>query len=104
MSTFYVLPPRPFVAERLAEYLADWFPGLPLPAGAELLDLVDAVVRRADVFILHREDLPDGEDVSAALIDGFGAEAGDEVIEVRAGGPGGAPQARRWRIAPRAAA
>jgi hypothetical protein len=45
------------------------------------------------VYLIHREELPEGEDATAALRDSFGAENGDDVVEVRAG------TARRWRIA-----
>jgi hypothetical protein len=33
-----------------------------------------------------------------ALVNGFGAEVGDEVIEVRPGGRPGEIIARRWRV------
>ena len=37
-----------------------------------------------DVFLVPRDDLPDGEPVGAALAAGFGAEPGDRVVEVGA--------------------
>ena len=107
MSTFYVLPPRRFLGQHLVGFLAAWLPGLDWDAISrhELAELAAGIAARsADVYVLHREDVPDGEDVTAALIDGFGAQQGDEVIEVRAGvGPGGL-SARRWRVGVREAA
>ena len=41
----------------------------------------------------HRE--AEGEDAAEALTNGFGAEVGDEVVEVPATGMAG----RRWRLA-----
>ncbi|HXG09641.1 MAG TPA: hypothetical protein VNK04_07620 [Gemmataceae bacterium] len=101
MCTFYVLPPRSFLGERLAGYLADWFPGLDW-GGVSWRRLAEGVTGaaadRPGVYIIHREDLPDGEDTTRALIDGFGAEPGDEVVEVRAGGRAGGLTVRRWRL------
>jgi hypothetical protein len=101
VSTFYLLPPRPFVGQRLADALRALLPGLDLAADApaELADvLLAAVARRPDVFVVHREDLAEGEDAARALADGFGAEADDEVVEVRAGARPGELTARRWRL------
>jgi hypothetical protein len=95
MSRFYLLPSRPTVGEHFAGYLQASFPGLEWTrdAWAELAERVAAVAAsQPDVFIVYREELPDGEDLATALTDGFGAEVGDEVVEVLAGKP------RRWRI------
>lgn len=100
MSTFYVLPPRRFLGDHLAAFLASWLPGLEWSETARrvLAEQATAAAAHVDVFILHREDLPDGADIMSALMDGFGAQAGDEVVEVRAGdGPGGLA-VRRWRM------
>jgi hypothetical protein len=97
MSTFYLLPPRPLVGEHFRPLFPDlaWTGA----ARAELADALAAVVgRQADVFVIYREELPDGEEPARALADGFGAEAGDEVIEVRAGSRPGEWTARRWRL------
>jgi hypothetical protein len=100
MSTFYLLPPRSFLAERLVERLTPWFPELAggASSGREVVEAITTILHRADVYLLHREDLPAGEETARALVDGFGAEPGDEVIEVRAGGPAGEPVVRRWRL------
>ena len=60
--------------------------------------LTDAAVPHPDVFLVPREDLPPGEPVEQALIAGYGAEPGDEVVEVRAAAVGGPFATRRWRL------
>jgi hypothetical protein len=96
MSRFYLLPSRPQLGERFASYLESSFPGLEWSsdAWAALAEQIAVVAASVpDTFILYREELPDGEDLVAALTDGFGAEAGDEIVEVIPG-----KQPRRWRI------
>jgi hypothetical protein len=101
VSTFYLLPPRPLLGRHFADYLQSLLPGVNWD-GSVWRDLADvlagAVARRADVFIVHREDLPPGEEPQRALIDGFGAEAGDQVIELRPGPRPGELISRRWHI------
>ncbi len=97
MSLFYVLPPRPLVGDHLADYLAAWLPGLDWDANVRV-NLVEAIraaaTCRPDVFVVFRDELPEGAATSEALRDALGAEEGDEVIEVRAG----TPAARRWQV------
>jgi hypothetical protein len=96
VATFYVLPPRPLPARPYADFLRGLLPGLQ-PARAtwgDLAETLGGLLSGQDVYLLHREDLPEGEDASAALAHGFGAEAGDEVVEV--GAPG--TVLRRWRL------
>jgi hypothetical protein len=98
MATFYVLPPRPLLADHLTRSLEGWLPALPAAdrVGRELADwLAEELGRVADAYIVHREELPDGEPLSAALSEAFGAEPGDQVIEVGAG-----DRVRVWRLAP----
>jgi len=100
MSTFYLLPPRPLLEECLAAYLDPLLPGLRWQGTVGLLladILAAAVARRPDVYVIYREELPEGETPARALVDGFGAEADDEVIEIRPGGKSGEWAARRWR-------
>lgn len=101
MSTFYLLPPRPLLADRFAAFLRPLFPGLdwddsrrPGLTGA----LEAAVLEHADVYVVYREDLPEGRPVPQALADAFGAEPGDEVVEVHATGRPGELSTRRWRL------
>jgi hypothetical protein len=102
MSTFYVLPPRPVVGERFAGFLQLVFPGLQwdAPMRANLADaLGQAALSHPDVYVIYREDLPPGDSVARALLDGFGAEPGDEVIEMRPAGRGVELTVARWRVA-----
>lgn len=103
MSTFYLLPPRPLAARPYADFLRALLPGLD-PSRVTWADVSDTfaalLAGRADVYFVHREDLPDGDSPETALTDGFGAEPGDEVVEVPAAGGAG----HRWRLGGRAAA
>jgi hypothetical protein len=101
VSTFYLLPPRPFLAEHLAGLLQGVLPGLDWTAShrADLTAIVDrAAASHEDVYVVYREELPDDEDPARALTDGFGASPGDEVIEVRAGNRLGELSTRRWLV------
>jgi hypothetical protein len=102
VSTFYLLPPRPLLADCLAHFLQRFFPGLPwdVAARGRLVELLAGAAERGDVFVVHREDLPAGVPPQRALVDGFGAEAGDEVVEVRVGPERGETVERRWRVEP----
>lgn len=106
MSTYYLLPPRPLLADRLASFLHAVLPGLDWDT-ASLTPLIEAIGSaasdRADVFVVFRDDLPPGESPTRALQDGFGAAVDDAVIEVRPGGAPGALVARRWHVGARAA-
>jgi hypothetical protein len=101
MAVFYLLPPRPFLGERFAGFLQTYFPGLDWDAAtrSQLADVFGAaVVGRSDVYVVYREDLPHGEAPVRALMDGFGAEAGDEVVEVRPGARPGEVVTHRWTV------
>jgi hypothetical protein len=101
MSIFYLMPPRPFLGDRVADFLQTLFPGLTWDSSlrtslAELLG--DAAGERDGVYVVYRDDLPRGEGSAQALVDGFGAEPGDEVVEVRPGSRPGEVVTRRWRV------
>lgn len=102
MSTFYVLPPRRILGARFAGYLGGIFPGLRWTTTAwnHLADTLTTTViaNQSDVYVVHREELPEGEDTAQALAIGFGAEPGDEVVEVRPGTRLGEMIVRRWRM------
>jgi hypothetical protein len=98
VSTFYLLPSRPFVGERFSEHLKTLFPGLEWGSSSwgDLADaLCAAATGRPEVYVVYRDELPDGEDPARGLADGFGAERGDEVIEVCPGSRPGEITARR---------
>ncbi len=102
MSTFYLLPPRPVLGERLAGFLRGILPGLDWDTDTRSMlaeTVAAAAAGRENVFVVYREDLPEGEAPARALTDGFGAEPGDEVIEVRPGAAAGEMTARRWKVA-----
>jgi hypothetical protein len=101
MSTFYLLPPRPLLADRFAAFLRLLFPGLDWDAARRpgLTGALEAaVLEHDDVYVVYREDLPEGQPLPQALAEAFGAEAGDEVVEVHATGRPGEVSTRRWRL------
>jgi len=102
MSIFYLLPPRSLLGDRLAAFLQPLFPGLDWDSRMRL-NLADVVGTAAgahpDVYVVYREELPPGEPMEQALAHGFGAESGDEVVEIRLGARSEELSARRWRIA-----
>lgn len=101
MATFYLLPPRACLEQALGDVLTRLLPGLPLPA--ESWDVVTGQLGStanwpADVFLVPRDDLPEGEPVGDALTASFGAELGDRVVEVSLARGSGVAQT--WLIAP----
>lgn len=101
MSVFYLLPPRGALADRLARILQPLLPGIDWDSRTRL-GLAEAFGGAAaayhDVYVVYREDLPAGEPAHLALTHSFGAEAGDEVIEVRLGARPEDWSSARWRI------
>ena len=95
MSTFYLLPPRPVLGQQFVRFLQGYFPGLDWDFAnrAELAETVAGVAgRQPEVFVVYREDLPEGVALQQALVDDFGAEPGDEVVEVNG------RYVQRWRV------
>jgi hypothetical protein len=86
MADFLLLPPRPTVGEELARVVRMYLPGVRVTA-SDCVRFLDRLVERSNggTIVVHREDLPDGEDVVASLRDAFGAETGDRLIQVSAG-------------------
>ena len=100
MARFYVLPPRSVVTECMARSLRLSLPGLPIPIHTmeDLLDVLQSAYdEEIEVFVLFREDVPDGVELDLALADGFGAEFGDEVTELRLTS-NGQLTAKSWRL------
>jgi hypothetical protein len=100
MSTFYLLPPRALLADRLAECLQAFLPGIDLDVACRqrLCAAACAALPAEDVYLVHREDLPPGERPARALLAGYGAAPGDEVVEVRPGPRPGELTSRRWPL------
>jgi hypothetical protein len=101
MSTFYLLPPRPQLGQSFAAFLATWFPGLNWQQAGwgQLTETLEAAAgQHPDVYLVYHEELPEGEDPTRALVDGFGAEEGDDVIQIYPGKKAGEVTSRRWRL------
>jgi hypothetical protein len=83
MATFVVLPPRELLEHSIHAWLRRHFPGFTIPNGAwETLVETVMAAQGEEVYTLHREDLADTDNLSESLVVGFGAEAGDQVLEV----------------------
>jgi hypothetical protein len=95
MADFLLLPPRPSVGEELARLVRPYLPGVRVSA-ADCLRFLEGLVENAGgrAFLVHREDLPDADDVCVSLRDGFGAGDGDRVIQVSVGPRPGDPRVR----------
>ena len=95
MATFYLLPPRVCLEQAVGELLGKLLPGLPLPADAWdglSQHLASVAGWPDDVFLVPRDELPDG-DPAPALAEGYGAEPGDRVVDVSLARP-----ARVWAV------
>lgn len=95
MATFYLLPPRACLEQAVGELFGKLLPGLPLPADAwDALarHLADTAGWADDVFLVPRDELPEG-DAGESLATAYGAEPGDRVVEV-----GLARPARAWAV------
>ena len=83
MATFLLLPPRELVEHAVREFAHRLLPGVWPPD--DLADLfinriIEAQPQASEVHVLHREDLPEG-DVIVSLVEAFGGEPGDRVVE-----------------------
>jgi len=101
MSVFYILPPRDLVSLRLGRFLQSLLPGTEW--NQQTLDqmvenLENMAGTREPSYLVHREDLPRGHELLEALRDGFGAESGDEIVEVRLGAQPEEVVSRRWSM------
>jgi len=94
MATFYLLPPRACLEQAVNELFGKLLPGLPLPADTwdVLVHHLAASAGWSDVFLVPRDELPEG-DPGEALAGACGAEAGDRVVDVNLSRP-----ARVWAL------
>jgi hypothetical protein len=96
MATFYVLPAPGFLAQVYERHLHVLFPGLRWN-GETVAHIVTHVSQAAashpDIYLVRQHELAENTDVVQALVDAFGAEIGDEVIEMHAG-----PRLGEWRV------
>ena len=83
MADFYVLPPRPILGEQIAQVVRAYLPGLHVTA-SDCVRFLEGIAERTNgrAFLVHREDLPEGHDVAAAIHDGFGAGPDDRIVQV----------------------
>ncbi|MCS7047591.1 MAG: hypothetical protein NZO58_14635 [Gemmataceae bacterium] len=101
MSTFYLMPSRYQLGQRFAEFLTGLFPGTDWPQDDwhDLAEgLASAVMSQDDVYVVYAEDLPADLSLEAGLVEYFGAEPGDAVIEVRPGIGLGEVGVDYWRV------
>lgn len=99
MATFYVLPPRECLELAVAEFVARLLPGVPATAAIDHLgSLLRQEAEPVDAYFVHREDLT-GAAVDQELTDGFGAEAGDRVVEFGLASTGRTAAVRSWVVA-----
>lgn len=101
MTTFYILPPREHIEHAVAEFLNRLLPGV--PAQPKLTrrfpDLIAAAhPRPEELFFIHREDMPGLGDVTEDLTRCFGAEEGDEVVEIGPSSGLNPARVQRWTI------
>jgi hypothetical protein len=96
MATFYVLPAPEFLEQVYERHLRVLFPGLRWSAnvlGQVVAQVSRAAASHAGVYLIQQNELPEDADLERTLIDGFGAEPGDEIIEMHAG-----PRLGEWRV------
>jgi hypothetical protein len=96
MATFYLLPSRLALGQRFGDFLSTVFPGLRWGRAAwpDLAELLGAEANgQPGAYVVFREDLADEHHAEETLERDFGAEAGDEIVEVHAAGV-----VRRWTI------
>jgi hypothetical protein len=102
MATFYLLPSPGYLGKALKPYLQVLFPGLHWDESI-LLQLTervrDAASQHADAYVVYQHELPEDADVVQAIVDAYGAEPGDEVIEIHACYRIGGWRIRRRRVA-----
>lgn len=85
MATFLVLPPRELLEHAVTEFANRLLPGLPKPLGLSdvlLAHVVGSLPNGERAYVIYREELPDTGDTVDVLVEAFGAEPGDRVMEI----------------------
>lgn len=95
MCQFYLLPPRAVLGRRLAATLGIAIPDSGDEAWRSFADSLMDAMASVGIYVVYRDELPPGEEPARALADGYGAEAGDEIIEISGDA---ALTTRCWRI------
>jgi hypothetical protein len=88
MATFYVMPSRRVLGQRFADMLSAIGPGAKfVPSDwPELAETLAGVLQQQrDVHVVFREDLDEEMSVKDSLVQHFGADLKDEIVEVRFG-------------------
>jgi hypothetical protein len=96
MAIFYLMPPRQALGQRFGDFLSAVFPGLSWKRGAwsDLAEILGSAAGvHPGVYVVFREDLADEFDPEESLGRDFGAEAGDDIIEVHS-----TLAIRRWKM------
>lgn len=88
MADFLLLPPRTVVGEEIARLIRPFLPGVRITASDCVRFLDQLTSASGNTFLVHREELPDEEDIGVALRAGFGAEPGDRIVHVLTGRSG----------------
>jgi hypothetical protein len=101
MATFYVLPPRECLEQALSQFCGQVLPGMPVPVDLceqFLTHWANGLSEMSESLCLHREDLPATGDMQTDLVEAFGAEVGDQVVEIAWSGGSAPAPVRTWTI------
>jgi hypothetical protein len=88
MSRFIILPPREVIEHHLATFVGGWLPGVPLPVDLWQTLLNAAIGYPTDdspFYVIHRCELPSSGSIMEDVMELYGAESGDEIIEITPG-------------------
>lgn len=83
--TFYILDTRLSITQQFATFLDSIFPGMNWASNAseELAETLAGLAEsQSEVFVIYREDLPADVSLPENLVDVFGADVGDLVVEL----------------------
>ena len=96
MARFLILPAREIIEHSVAEFIGRLLPGHAVPAG--LWERIVRDVTENQAFVLHREELMEEGDVIDSLVQGFGAEPGDDVTEIEPIRANREGRSKTWQI------